>query len=491
MSTSPVDLYLPAVHVRPPKNWINDPNGLTFHDGHYHVFFQYNPHAPTHTKVHWGHYRSADLVTWEQLPIALTPTPGGHDADGCYSGNAVSDGARMVAFYSAHRQDRWWQPVTSAESRDGGLTWAKRPELLIPTPPDGTTMYRDPYVWREDGRWRMLVGASLTGDRGAALLYESADLEQWHYRGPFLAADDGHAPGTGGWTGWECPQYAAFDGQGALVVSLWDAVGGPRNVRVYVGTESAGVFTPAAHQPLDHGPDFYAPALLRAPDGRWLLWGWSWEARDTDWSDEAGWAGTLTLPRELTLTQDGRVHQQPAREILHHRGRRTVHVPERSAGPQALDLGEVGAAFDLTARLRPDAQESGGLRLVTAHDGSEYLDITLDPVAGELVVDRDHASRDPRALPGRYRLPLDPARASDGAVDLRIVMDGSIVEIFLSTGEALTLRCYPTGTPPWRLRTLGRTHVTVDAWDLSSGSRKDWPEQSAALAGASPGGPAG
>ncbi|WP_033223146.1 glycoside hydrolase family 32 protein [Kitasatospora phosalacinea] len=480
MSTSPADPHLPAVHLRPPENWINDPNGLAFHDGHYHVFFQYNPHAPVHARVHWGHYRSPDLVTWEPQPIALTPTPGGYDADGCYSGNAVSDGSRLVAFYSAHRDDRWWQPVTSAESHDGGLTWTKRPDLLIPTPPDGATMYRDPYVWREGDRWRMLVGASVEGDRGAAFLYESADLEHWHHRGPFLTDDDGHAPGTGGWTGWECPQYASFGERGALVVSLWDALGGPRDVRVYVGSESDGTFTPTGHHVLDHGPDFYAPALLPAPDGRWLLWGWSWEARDAAWSDEAGWAGTLTLPREVTLTPDGRVHQQPAREILQLRGPRTVHLPERAAGPEGLDLGEVGPAFDLTARLRPSTREPGGLRLTTAP--GEHLDITLDPAAGELVVDRDHASLDPRARPGRYRLPLPEGTDPGSAVDLRVVVDGSIVEVHLATGEALTLRCYPTGTPPWRLRTLGPVHLAVEAWNLVPGSRTAPLEHPAALA---------
>ncbi|RZB13873.1 glycosyl hydrolase, partial [Streptomyces sp. F001] len=68
MSTPPADLHLPAVHLRPPRNWINDPNGLVFHDGHYHVFFQYNPYGPWHSNVHWGHYRSPDLINWEPLP---------------------------------------------------------------------------------------------------------------------------------------------------------------------------------------------------------------------------------------------------------------------------------------------------------------------------------------------------------------------------------------------------------------------------------------
>ncbi|WP_447008961.1 glycoside hydrolase family 32 protein [Saccharothrix sp. DSM 118769] len=457
------DTHLPAIHLRPPRNWVNDPNGLTFHDGHYHVFFQYNPHGPDHTGVHWGHQRSADLVTWEELPVALAPTPGGDDADGCFSGNAVSRGDRMLAFYSAYRTDRWWQPIATAESEDGGVTWRKHPGLVIPVPPEGTSMYRDPYVWRHGDRWRMLVGASVTGERGAALLYESPDLADWHYLGPFFA--DG--PGVEGWTGWECPQYADFGDRGVLVVSLWDAVAGPRSTRAYVGGEHADRFVPTGHQPLDHGPDLYAPALLHAPDGRWLLWGWSWEARDREWTREAGWAGVLSVPREVSLTEDGRVRQQPAAEVLGHRGRKLAHATGWS---RADDLGEVGPAFDLTARLRPRSDAPCGVRLETA--AGEHLDLVVDPVAGELVVDRDHASLDPRALKGRYRVPLGGSRAPDGSVDFRAIVDGSIVEVFLGSGEALTLRCYPTGPAPWRLRTTGAPDHVVDVWELTAGGRR-------------------
>lgn len=464
MSHAARDPHLPSVHLRPPANWINDPNGLCYHDGHYHVFHQYNPHGPEHSNIHWGHFRSTDLVSWEQLPVALAPSPGGEDADGCFSGNAVSHRGRLIAFYSAYRSDRWYQPVAAAHSSDGGITWDKQPALAISAPPAGTTMYRDPYVWHEDDRWRMLVGASLTGDRGAALLYESAELETWRYLGPFLSEDNSPMPGDGGWTGWECPQFATFGDRAALIVSLWDAVSGPSSVRAYVGTEHHGAFQAASHHRLDHGPDFYAPALLRAPDGRWLLWAWSPEARDAAWSAQAGWAGILTLPREISLTEDGRVAQQPAREVANQRTRHTVHATGHSAA--ATDLGPVGSTFDLTARLRPQAGTAAGLRLVTAADATEYLDITIDTEAGELVVDRNRASLDTRAHKGRYAVPLYDAAAEDGTVELRAVVDASIVEIFLSSGQALTLRWYPTAGPAGRLHTVGSGHYTVDVWEL-------------------------
>ncbi|MEH0531929.1 glycoside hydrolase family 32 protein [Streptomyces stelliscabiei] len=472
MPTPPVDPHLPAVHLRPPRNWINDPNGMVFHDGHYHVFFQYNPYGLLHANVHWGHFRSPDLITWEQLPVALAPTPGGDDADGCFSGNAISVDGRLLAFYSANRTGRWWQPVTTAESYDGGLAWTKRPELLIPQPPADTTMYRDPYVWQQDGRWRMLVGSALADGRGAALLYESDDLENWVHRGPFHA---GSLAATDDPVGWECPQYATFGDRGVLVVSDWTPDDGPSHVTVHTGREEEGRFRSTAPPVrLDHGPDFYAPALLKAPEeGRWLLWGWSWEARDDSWAHEAGWAGTLTLPRELTLADDGTVGQHPARELLALRGERLLHRTGCIAEPEPVELGQVSHTFDLTTTLTPDPTGTTGLRLVTSGDGTEYLDISLDPAAGRLTVDRGHASLDVRAWAGVYSLPCPAAKVPGTPVELRIVVDRSIAEIYLATGQVLTLRFYPVGDGPWRLQAHstgpGAGCFTVEAWALDPG----------------------
>ncbi|MFI7293607.1 glycoside hydrolase family 32 protein [Streptomyces sp. NPDC050121] len=471
MSTTPRDPHRPVAHLRPPRNWINDPNGLVFHDGHYHAFYQYNPYGSTHANVHWGHFRSPDLLTWEPLPIALSPNPDGVDADGCFSGNAVSDGDRLVAFYSAHREDRSFQhqPVTCAVSHDGGNSFRPRGELLIPELPEGCSMYRDPYVWQDGDGWRMLVGAALADGRAAALLYDSPDLENWTYRGPFAARRPEPIGGTDLFTGegWECPQYLpAAEGPGALLFSTWTEPTGPQRVAALIGEEHDGHFKAGSAVPVDYGPDCYAPALLRAPGDRWLLWGWSWEARDEAWAVADGWAGVLTVPREIHVHDDGTLRQQPATELLALRGEHTIHAPGATHGPQPVDLGSVGRAFDLTARLEQTAGNAG-LRLLTTPDGSEYLDIRVDTDAGELVVDRDHASLDSRARGGSYRMPCP----SGQPVDLRVVVDHSIVEIFLiTTGQVLTLRCYPTGQGPWRLEARSapgtRLAFAVDAWEL-------------------------
>jgi beta-fructofuranosidase len=461
-------------------HWINDPNGLVFHDGHYHVYFQYNPHSARHADMHWGHYRSADLIHWEQLPVALAPTAGGEDAGGVWSGNAVSTGGKLIAFYSARRDDRWWQPVTSAVSHDGGLTFAKRPGLLIPEPADETSMFRDPYVWRDGERWRMLVGAGLTDGRGAAQQYLSDDLETWEHTGPFLTRAPEPLPGGADTEeGWECVQYADFgDGRGVLLLSAWDPEGGASHSAAYPGRDHGIHFTAETPQRLDHGPEFYAPALLHAPDGRWLMWGWAWEARDaaqvgapSTWTDEVGWAGLLTLPREVTLGADGTVRQRPARELDALRGERTLQAKGRVTVGSPVELGATGRSFDLTARLHrsADGAAAAGLRLVTSLGGSEYLDIALDAATGEIVVDRTHASREPRAKGGSWRIPRTTGPGE--FVDLRVIVDHSIAEIFLGTGEALTLRFYPLGDDCWHLQAhaagSGAAPFDLQGWQLN------------------------
>ncbi|MEV0848168.1 glycoside hydrolase family 32 protein [Streptomyces sp. NPDC049954] len=475
------DIHFPQAHLRPSHHWVNDPNGLVHHDGHYHVYFQYNPYGTEHAHMHWGHYRSPDLLHWEPLPVALGPAPDGDDADGVWSGNAVEAGEGLVAFYSARRADRWWQPVMSAHSHDGGRTFRKQARPLIPVAPSGTTMFRDPYVWRDGDRWRMLVGSALRDGRAAAQHYVSEDLERWEYTGAFLARPP--EPLTGGGTtegGWECVQYAPLDGRrGALLLSAWNPEEGAARTAVYTGQDEGTSFLAGAPQPLDHGPDFYAPAVMAVPEGpsrtRWLLWAWIWEARDAErvgaysaWAEEVGWAGMLTVPREIGLGPDGQLTQRPARETELLREEKILDVRTTVTSGEPRDLARTGRAFDLTARLhRTAAGAAAGIRLITTEDGSEYLDIALDPDTGDLVADRSRASLDPRALGGSWRVP--EAAGPGGSVGVRVLVDHSVAEIFLDDGRTLTLRFYPTGPAPWRLQArsaAGAARVELSAWRL-------------------------
>src|SRR5512132_2690246 len=202
------DRHRPRYHFVSPAGWLNDPNGLCQWDGTYHLFYQYNPEAPAHHRIHWGHATSRDLVTWTDEPLALVPDEDGPDRDGCWSGVLVNDGGVPTIIYSGRHGDRELPCVAmgSADLR----TWGKDPgnPVVASTPPGlELTAYRDHCVWREGDRWRQLVGAGIAGHGGTALVYESPDLRDWTYVGPLHVGDAKTGQvGDPDWTGtmWEC-----------------------------------------------------------------------------------------------------------------------------------------------------------------------------------------------------------------------------------------------------------------------------------------------
>ena len=231
------DPHRPGFHFVPPGGWLNDPNGVGERDGIYHLFYQYNPHAAVHDRIHWGHAVSRDLVRWHDEPVALVPGPDGPDADGCWSGVLVDDDDTPTLVYSGHRHgslDVMCLARGSADLRE----WRKDPTNPLLRAPDWLDLiaFRDHCVWRENGRWRQLIGAGIRGVGGSALLFESDDLRAWRFLGPLAVGDlsgggpVGQPPATAEWTGavWECIDFFRL---------APDGTSGPPGA----GSESAGV----------------------------------------------------------------------------------------------------------------------------------------------------------------------------------------------------------------------------------------------------------
>ena len=172
----------PFIIFLPPANWMNDPNGLIQYEGTYHMFYQYNPAAPLPKNMHWGHASSKDLVHWQHEPLALTPTPGSPDEDGCWSGCAFVAEDLPAIVYTG-RKGELERPCL-AFSHDNLQTWEKYPgNPVIPDKPAGLdlTDFRDHKVWKENNKWYQLIAAGKRGEFGAVLLYESEDLKEWKF----------------------------------------------------------------------------------------------------------------------------------------------------------------------------------------------------------------------------------------------------------------------------------------------------------------------
>ena len=454
--------HRPRAHLRPETGWTNDPIGPISWAGRTHLFHQVNPHGGFWDRPHWGHVVTDDLVRWERRPLALSPDAGGADEDGCFSGCVVVVEGVPTMLYTGVRGPvgpSQQQATCLATSAHPDLdTWVKDPRNPVTTPPPGLDLigFRDPFVWREGGRWYQLVGSGLPGIGGAVLLFSAVDLGSWSYEGPLLTGAD--LPELA-WSGtmWECPAMLRTGQGDVLVISVLDGETTHHAVAI-TGHFDGHRFHADRVQRFDLGPDLYAPCVYVDPSGRAIAWGWSWEARSTHRQREDGWAGVLSLPRQLTM-RDGRltVAALPETAGLRTRRRRVTRIRTDDGW---LAGGADGDAIDLVLRLAPPTR-SVELRVRRAPDLAEVTVIGLDRDRGVVWLDRDHASLDPEADGGRFEGTVTGIDSGDA--DLRVVIDRSIIEVFVGDEATLTARVYPTRPDSTGVEVVG---PSWDAGDL-------------------------
>ena len=453
------DSHRPGYHLAAPAGWLNDPNGLLYHDGAYHLFYQYNPGGPYHGAIHWGHAVSEDLLHWRDRPVALAPDPDGPDRDGCWSGCAVhaEDGTPTVLYTGGRGREQL--PCLATATDDALDRWTKADDNpVITAPPAGVDVletddwaaeFRDHCVWRQAGWWYQIIGAGLASGGGAALLYRGRGLDDWEFVGTL------HAGGDEAGTVWECPELLDLGDAQLLHVSNYD------ETRYFLGDANldAPGFEVRESGVLDHG-EFYAPQSLVAPNGRRLAWGWLPEARDVTAQWDAGWSGTLSLPRELAVEESAFV-QRPARELVDLRERHAISTRLGGDERHHLDLAGNRYEFRIDATREPGA--TAELALFESPAGSEWTALRWE--AERLVLDRSRSSHDDRA---NAELLTAPVPGAPDTLSLRLFVDGSVVEAFVGDATCLTGRVYPTrdDADGVTVATTGQVDTEVEAWAL-------------------------
>ncbi|AKE10815.1 glycoside hydrolase family 32 protein [Serratia liquefaciens] len=430
------DDYYPQFHLAAAAGWINDPNGLVYINGVYHAFYQHHPYDQNWGPMHWGHATSRDLAHWQHQPIALAPGES-YDKDGCFSGCAVDDNGVLTLLYTGHvwlgkeGDDDQVREVQCLATSEDGVNFVKHGPVLLP--PEGIQHFRDPKVWRAADRWWMVVGAKENG-LGQARLYRSNDLRDWQFDRVLAGAQSPHQ----GYM-WECPDFFPLGEKQVLLFSPQGLTAqGYRNRNRFQSGYLLGHWRPdedfsvtQSFCELDGGHDFYAPQTFTAADGRRMLFAWMdmWESPMP--SKPHGWAGALTLPRELTLSCEGNVLMNPARELTALRGEQqsfdAVSVRNQR---QVLTDGEQELA--LTLSVAASDAERYGIVIGTA------ARLYVDNQTHRLVLER--FSEDP-GLCGCRSVSLPEA----DILSLRVFIDRSSLEVFVNHGEAcLTSRIYPT-----------------------------------------------
>jgi beta-fructofuranosidase len=290
------------------------------------------------------------MIHWEHEPIALSPTPGGPDCDGVFSGSAVLDKGTPTVIYTgvapptsdsdATLRDgvhTWRETQCLAVAQDANLrTWKKLPEPVIAAPPADLAVagFRDPCLWRDGNVWMLIVGSGIAHKGGAILLYSSPDLRHWTYLHPLVEGSSTDAkemnPVDSG-DMWECPDFFPLANKHVLLISTRG------KVRWKVGTYANQRFTPEKEGVVDWGAYYAAKTMLDA-DGNRILWGWITETRPDADLIAAGWAGAMSLPRVLSLNAQNELQTDVADDIRKLRAAHTGINPEQNPATRQKNL---------------------------------------------------------------------------------------------------------------------------------------------------------
>lgn len=441
--------HRPQFHFTPEKGWMNDPNGLVFYDGEYHLFYQHYPDSTVWGPMHWGHAISKDLVSWEHLPIALYPDSLGY----IFSGSIVVDEKNttgfqngkekpLVAIFTYHdmvkekagRNDRESQGI--AYSLDKGRTWTKYEKNPI-IPNKGDTDFRDPKVFWHEGtkNWIMplAVGKKLE-------IFTSANLKDWQKASEFgtkESVNDGV---------WECPDLISFkteDGseKWVLIQNIGrGAVNGGSGTQYFVGNFDGKTFindnSPETKLWLDYGADNYAGvSWFNAPNNERIYIGWM-----SNWDDYANkvptstWRSGMTVPRKLSLikTSDGfRLAQMPVSQL------ETLRLSSTSIPKQTVDnslaienksvLNELDLTFDLEASTATE------LGFVLSNSKNEKLIFGYDKTKKQVFIDRTNAGKSnfSTKFAKKHTAPFNESNE----LKIKALIDNASIEIFVNNGE--------------------------------------------------------
>lgn len=463
-----------AFHIQPVTGLLNDPNGFSYFNGEYHLFYQWFPLGPVHGLKHWYHTKSTDLVHWEEVGMGIAPS-NEFDRHGAYSGSGIEHDGKLYLLYTGNTRDEQWirhpYQCLAVLNPDGSIEKMDAP-VIGEVPTGYTDHFRDPKVWKQGDFFYAVIGAQRENETGCVVLYRSSDLKNWQFAGEVktdLGEDFGYM--------WECPDYFELDGQGVLLFSPQGLQAeGDHYQNIYQSGYVMGSpfdlekkeLKHGAFHELDRGFDFYAPQTTVDPEGRRILVGWMGLPEIDYPTDKNGWAHCLTLPREL-LVREGKLTQRPVSELALLRGEKaevSCTVENETVGLAGFD----GDVYELFAEFSASSAEEFGLELRVGEE--EKTVIKYDAVEKKVVFDRTRSGEAFAEEFGTVRkCSLD---AETEKISFRIFVDVSSVEVFVNDGEEVFAgRIFP-GKNSNGIRVFargGQTTVTAVKWEINDGQR--------------------
>ncbi len=458
------ELYRPNFHFTPKNAWMNDPNGMFYYNGYYHLYFQYYPDSNVWGPMHWGHAISTDMVTWTEKPIAIYPDEKGY----IFSGSAVVDlentsgfgslkNPPIVAMFTYHNpeKEKSGEPGVQSQgiaySLDEGLTWTKyesNPVIEFPSLKD----FRDPKITWDNihKQWLMVLAA---GDK--TIFYGSNNLKEWK-----MLSDFGKSIGAHGGV-WECPDFFPMligdSDEYKWVLLLSINPGGPNGgsaTQYFVGDFDGKTFVLDESFSkdmdgqkglwIDYGRDNYAGVTwsnISETDGRKLFLGWmsNWQYANKVPTEK--WRGSMTIPRELSLIKNNghyRVTSQPVRElqnyvsktikkdILHIKDKKTVLVDKSSVDLSSLDI-----RFTLK-NLKKDVYTFS-----LSNSSNNSISFGINKKENYFFIDRKKSGNLSFSDAFAKQISKAPFTEDFDKIDVRVIIDKTSIEVFYNNGKTV------------------------------------------------------
>lgn len=479
------DLLRPMFHGQPAKGWTNETHGMTWYNGRYHVFFQKNGNGPYMARLHWGHITSADLMSWQEEPVAIAPGASvdgleAHDGKGCWSGAVFQDGAfnagKPTIIYTGVSNAKAY--IWMAAPKDDRLTeWEKQGVIIEsagnPCTPDCSDDFRDPYFFTAGGNKYIIVGSSNKAKVGTCVLYKYNGAK-WDYQGLFFSGTSQAAHGRF----WEMPNVTPLaDGKYLFTCTPLDMTGGVRTL-YWVGTVGAdGRFTPdqQAAQTLEMGGVSREGFGLLSPtiasiDGKLLMLGIVPDKLPTSYNYDMGWAHLYSLPRELTIEASGKLVQRPYNGLTAMRTETACEKQLSRLGTESL-APVSGRQIELRGEFTVGSGTTCGFRFLKQGDRSASL--SYNASTGLLTLDLtalDRQKNDEGSYDGIYSAAL-PEKLKEGEkLTLHVLLDGSIADIFVCDRWAFSVRLFPTDASAVEAEAFSTQAVeaTLQAWTLDA-----------------------
>jgi beta-fructofuranosidase len=449
-----------------------DPNGCIYWKGKYHLMYIFQDLNLPNGGHCWGHVSSIDLLHWTHHPTALAPLPGDPD-QGIFSGNAFVNkrGEATILYHGCGVGN-----CIATSSEDNLVNWKKLPENpIVPSPKEGEPDFGkysswDPHGWLEEDTYYAIFGG------GTPTLFKSDDLINWKYLNPFIKTENVWIDPD---EDCSCPDFFKLGDKYMLL-----CISHKRGCRYYLGRFENETFYPESHARMNWaGGTCFAPESLVDDKGRRIFWAWVLDRRPIETQRVYGWSGVMTLPRVLSLAEDGTLQIEPIEELarlrLNHRKYENIEI---SADKEIVIDDIRGDSLELIVEMELQNAHEFGVTVRRSPDGLEQTVISCDPESKLLKIDFSKSSLDTNikywtlCMGGgdnpQVQSQEAPFELQKGeSLKLRIFLDRSILEVFANGRQCITQQIYPTRNDSLGVSLFSRggsTNVkSINAWDMA------------------------